>query len=133
MVCAASLSLPAAIAGACGRPQAAPCSAQEVAAAGAAHGRSGWARWAADLAALLRACMRQARGWPDGAHAAFQQAGVDTITVRVMFAERGVRPVPVSPLLRGPALHFCAPAQACHAERSPPMSAARRPQASGTQ
>lgn len=130
-LCAASLSLLAAVCGACGRSQAAPRGAQEVAAAGAAPGPGAWARWAGDLAALLRACMRQARGWPGGAHAAFQQPGFDAITVRIMLAERAVRAVPISWQLRCLALGFCAPAQACCAERGSWTLAARWPQASG--
>ncbi|KAK9840585.1 hypothetical protein WJX81_003098 [Elliptochloris bilobata] len=52
-------------------------------------------RWVFGLEALLRFCVRQASGWPGGAHAAFLAAGTDSITLRVLLkcgeGRQGVR------------------------------------------
>lgn len=85
-------------------------SVQDVA---AAHGYGGGQPWAADLATLLRSCMRQAYGWPGGAHAAFQQAGVDAITMRVMLAKHEVRLAAVFNVSEALAVSACTRASGC--------------------
>ncbi len=39
---------------------------------------------------LLRFCARQAYGWPQGAHAAFQAVGIDALSLRLVLKENEV-------------------------------------------
>lgn len=65
-------------------------------------------RWLTMLETLLRFCARQAYGWPQGAHAAFQAVGVDALTLRLVLEENEVSYFASQLLLCSP-LFMCMP------------------------